>query len=34
MNVNNKMDLDGVVTYLEDKLNKSLASTAEQYNGN
>lgn len=31
-NVNSNVDLDGVVTYLEDKLNETLASTAEQYN--
>lgn len=30
-NVNSNVDLDGVVTYLEDKLNETLASTAEQY---
>lgn len=32
-NVNSNMDLDGVVTYLKDKLNEELSSTAEQYNG-
>lgn len=30
--VNEKSDLDGIVTYLEDTLNETLSSTAEQYN--
>lgn len=30
--VNEKSDLDGVVTYLEEKINETLSSTAEQYN--
>lgn len=32
MTVNKDMDLDGIVTQLEDKLNETLSSTAEQYN--
>ncbi|WP_455715443.1 tape measure protein [Anaerosporobacter sp.] len=31
-NINSNVDLDGIVTYLEDTLNETLASTAEQYN--
>lgn len=30
--VNEKSDLDGIVTYLEDKITETLSSTAEQYN--